>query len=133
MNVLRDLAEERIRVSEAATLMGLGRRQVLRLAKAFRQRGPTARRGRPRHRGGVASAITCSRPDKPEQGRLGRRLRYLGAPRAARTGATLQPRNQERRLPFSPKIVAKNHFSNRRRQALSRPPCGLCYRLPLRC
>jgi len=40
MNVLRDLAEERIRVSEAATLIGLGRRQVLRLAKAFRQRGP---------------------------------------------------------------------------------------------
>ena len=39
MNVLRDLAEERIRVSEAATLIGLGRRQVLRLAKAFRQRG----------------------------------------------------------------------------------------------
>ena len=54
MNVLRDLAEERIRVSEAATLMGLGRRQVLRLAKAFRQRGPTAlasrRRGRPSNR-----------------------------------------------------------------------------------
>ena len=42
MNVLRDLAEERIRVSEAATLIGLGRRQVLRLAKAFRQRGPAA-------------------------------------------------------------------------------------------
>ena len=41
MNVLRYLAEERIRVSDAATLIGLGRRQVLRLAKAFRQRGPT--------------------------------------------------------------------------------------------
>jgi hypothetical protein len=39
MNVLRDLAEERIRVSDAATLIGLGRRQVLRLAKAFRRRG----------------------------------------------------------------------------------------------
>src|SRR3954468_9174006 len=54
MNVLRDLAEERIRVSEAATLMGLGRRQVLRLAKAFRQRGPAAlasrRRGQPSNR-----------------------------------------------------------------------------------
>ena len=46
MNVLLDLAEERIRVSEAATLNGLGRRQVLRLAKAFRQRGnPTTRKG----------------------------------------------------------------------------------------
>ena len=35
MTVLRDLVEDRIRVSEAATLMGLGRRQVFRLAKAF--------------------------------------------------------------------------------------------------
>jgi hypothetical protein len=42
MSVLRDLADNRIRVSEAARLMGLGRRQVLRLAKAYRQRGPAA-------------------------------------------------------------------------------------------
>ena len=42
MSVLRDLAEDRIRVSEAARLMGLGRRQVLRLAKAYRQRGLAA-------------------------------------------------------------------------------------------
>ena len=34
MNLLRDLAEDRVRVSEAATLMGLGRRQVFRLATA---------------------------------------------------------------------------------------------------
>ena len=54
MSVLRDLAEDRIRVSEAATLMGLGRRQVLRLAKAYRQHGPEAlvsrRRGKPSNR-----------------------------------------------------------------------------------
>src|SRR5258708_37355693 len=54
MTVLRDLAEDRIRVSEAATLMGLGRRQVFRLAKAFWQRGPVAlasrRRGKPSNR-----------------------------------------------------------------------------------
>ena len=54
MNVLRDLAEERIRVSEAVALMGLGRRQVFRLGKVFRQRGPTAlvsrRRGKPSNR-----------------------------------------------------------------------------------
>jgi len=54
MNVLRDLAEERIRVSEAAALLRLGRRQVFRLAKAFGQRGPTAlvsrRRGKPSNR-----------------------------------------------------------------------------------
>ena len=78
-----------------------------------------------RHRGGVASAITCSRSDRPEQGRLGRRLRYLGAPRVARTGTTLQPRNQEWRLPFSPKIVtsvtgAKSDFSKRRRHSQPR-------------
>ena len=30
----------RIKVAEAATLMGLGRRQVFRLAKAYGQRGP---------------------------------------------------------------------------------------------
>ncbi|MGC2193346.1 MAG: ISNCY family transposase [Terriglobales bacterium] len=42
MSVLRDLAEDRIRVSEAARLMGLGRRQVFRLAKVYRQRGPAA-------------------------------------------------------------------------------------------
>jgi hypothetical protein len=54
MTVLRDLTEKRIKVSEAATLMGLGRRQVFRLAKAFRQRGPAAlvsrRRGQPSNR-----------------------------------------------------------------------------------
>ena len=55
MNVLRDLAEERFRVSEAATLMGLGRRHVLRLARAFRaKRGAAAlasrRRGKPSNR-----------------------------------------------------------------------------------
>ena len=54
MSVLHDLAEDRIRVSEAATLMGLGRRQVLRLARAYRQHGPEAlvsrRRGKPSNR-----------------------------------------------------------------------------------
>ena len=54
MTVLRDLAEDRIKVSEAATLMGLGRRQIFRLAKAYRQRGPAAlvsrRRGQPSNR-----------------------------------------------------------------------------------
>ena len=35
MNVLLDLAEERIRVSEAVTLMGLGRRQVFRLGEGI--------------------------------------------------------------------------------------------------
>jgi hypothetical protein len=54
MTILGELAEDRIGVSEAATLMGLGRRQVFRLAKAFRHRGPAAlssrRRGQPSNR-----------------------------------------------------------------------------------
>ena len=54
MSVLRDLAEQRIKVSEAAQLMRLGCRQVFRLAKAYRQRGPAAlvsrRRGQPSNR-----------------------------------------------------------------------------------
>jgi hypothetical protein len=42
MSVLQDLAVSRIKVTEAATLMSLGRRQVFRLAKAYAQRGPEA-------------------------------------------------------------------------------------------
>src|SRR6202795_3684361 len=51
MSVLQDLAANRIKATEAATLMNLGRRQVFRLAKAYAQRGPEAlvsrKRGRP--------------------------------------------------------------------------------------
>jgi hypothetical protein len=54
MSVLQDLAASRIKVADAATLMGLGRRQVFRLAKAFARHGPEAlvsrRRGRPSNR-----------------------------------------------------------------------------------
>src|ERR1700723_4510300 len=54
MSVLHDLADGRIRIAEASALMGLGRRQVFRLAKAFGQHGPQAlvsrRRGRPSSR-----------------------------------------------------------------------------------
>lgn len=54
MSVLQDLAADRIKVADAAALMGLGRRQVFRLAKAYGQRGPEAlvsrRRGRPSNR-----------------------------------------------------------------------------------
>src|SRR5713226_9218526 len=42
MSVLQDLADGRIRIAEASTLMGLGRRQVFRLAKAY---GKTAGAG----------------------------------------------------------------------------------------
>ncbi len=39
ISVLQDLAANRIKVTEAATLMSLGRRQVSRSAKAPRRRG----------------------------------------------------------------------------------------------
>ena len=42
VHVLRDMAAERITASEAAQLMRLTRRQVFRLAKAYRERGPVA-------------------------------------------------------------------------------------------
>src|SRR6266849_7806992 len=42
MSVLQDLADGRIRIAEASTLMGLGRRQVFQLAKAY---GKTAGAG----------------------------------------------------------------------------------------
>ncbi|MGA3063244.1 MAG: ISNCY family transposase [Methylocystis sp.] len=52
--VLRDLAEKRLTVSEAAIQLRLCPRQVLRLAKAYRTRGPSAlvsrSRGRPSNR-----------------------------------------------------------------------------------
>ena len=51
MTVLRDLAERRLRVSQAAEQLQLGNRQVLRLAKAFKKHGVVAlvsrRRGQP--------------------------------------------------------------------------------------
>ena len=54
MSVLRDLTAGRIKVTAASTLMGLGRRQVFRLAKAYARHGPEAlvsrRRGRPSNR-----------------------------------------------------------------------------------
>src|SRR4051794_16395775 len=54
MSVLHDLADGRIKIADASTLMGLGRRQVFRLAKAYGEHGPQAlvsrRRGRPSNR-----------------------------------------------------------------------------------
>ena len=50
MSVLQDLAASRIKIAQAATLMGLGRRQVFRLAKAYAERGPEALVSRKRGR-----------------------------------------------------------------------------------
>lgn len=54
VHVLKDLLAERIRPSEAAQLMGVTRRQVFRLLKAYRAGGPVAliskKRGKPSNR-----------------------------------------------------------------------------------
>ena len=59
LDVLRDLSAGRLTVSAAAELMGLERRQVQRLAKAYQAEGPTAliskKRGRPSNRQTPAS------------------------------------------------------------------------------
>src|SRR5712672_1451573 len=57
MSVLQDLAANRIKVTEAATLMSLGRRQVFRLAKAYAQRGPEALVSRRRGRRAIAPTL----------------------------------------------------------------------------
>ena len=62
MHVLRDMAAGRITANEAAQLMRLTRRQVFRLAKAYRERGPSAlvstRRGKPSNRSYPAALRT---------------------------------------------------------------------------
>src|SRR5215211_6037617 len=62
MHVLRDLAAGRMTANEAAQLMWLTRRQVFRLAKAYRERGPSAlvstRRGKPSNRSYPAALRT---------------------------------------------------------------------------
>lgn len=64
LRVMIDLADGRMRVEDAAALMGLQRRQVYRLLDAFRARGPDAliskRRGKPSNRAhGAAFRKTC--------------------------------------------------------------------------
>ena len=59
LEVLRDLTSGRLTASAAAELLGLERRQVQRLAKAYQEQGPTAliskKRGRPSNRQTPAS------------------------------------------------------------------------------
>jgi hypothetical protein len=54
LEVLRDLDQQRLTTEAAAQLLGLERRQVFRLLKAYRIDGPTGliskRRGRPSNR-----------------------------------------------------------------------------------
>src|SRR5271168_2768663 len=54
LRVMIDLADDRLTVDAAATLMGLGRRQIYRLRQAFSANGPAAlasrKRGRPSNR-----------------------------------------------------------------------------------
>ena len=66
MSVLHDLADGRIKVADASTLMGLGRRQVFRLAKAYGEHGPLAlvsrRLGKPQR---ALPATLCSIRGEP--------------------------------------------------------------------
>src|SRR5271156_4227638 len=54
LKILQDVAEHRLKVSEAAALLHLTRRQFFRLQQAFRRNGPeglvSRRRGRPGNR-----------------------------------------------------------------------------------
>ena len=54
LEILRDLGSGRLTTSAAADLLGLERRQVQRLAKAYQEQGATAliskKRGRPSNR-----------------------------------------------------------------------------------
>jgi transposase len=64
LRVMIDLADGRTRVEDAASLMGLQRRQVYRLLDAFRAHGPDAliskRRGKPSNRAhGAVFRQTC--------------------------------------------------------------------------
>lgn len=59
LEVLRDLTSGRLTVTAASELLGLQRRQVLRLSKAYQEQGATAliskKRGRPSNRQTPAS------------------------------------------------------------------------------
>ena len=52
LRVLIDLSDDRLTVEAAGTLLGLGRRQVYRLRRAFAAEGPTALVSRKRGRAG---------------------------------------------------------------------------------
>jgi hypothetical protein len=71
LQVLLDVQAVRLRIEDAAQLMGLGRRQIFRLLKGFREAGPAGliskRRGRPSNSRlpseyrGLAMALVCER------------------------------------------------------------------------
>ncbi len=52
LRVLIDLSDDRLTIEAAGTLLGLGRRQVYRLRRAFAAEGPTALVSRKRGRAG---------------------------------------------------------------------------------
>ena len=62
MSVLHDLADGRIKIADASTLMGLGRRQVFRLAKAYGEHGPQALVSRRRSRPSLAGDAVLIAP-----------------------------------------------------------------------
>ena len=69
LEVLRDLDQKRLTTAAAAQLLGLGRRQVFRLLKAYRTEGPTGlvskRRGRHSNRRKAGAATESGAGDRP--------------------------------------------------------------------
>jgi Winged helix-turn helix len=79
MSVLHDLADGGIKLAEASKLMGLGRRQVFRLAKAYGKHGPKALMSRgAAGRANVATRRLCVRSDWHHQGAVLRLWPYAG-------------------------------------------------------
>jgi Winged helix-turn helix len=74
LRVMIDLADDRLTVDAAATLMGLGRRQIYRLRRAFSADGPAGltsrKRGRPSNRKrGETFRATVSGARRPRHAR----------------------------------------------------------------
>jgi hypothetical protein len=91
LRVMIDLADDRLTVDAAATLIGLGRRQIYRLRRAFSADGPAGlasrKRGRPsnRKRGETFRAMVLSCWGRTLDQDNRRRLATLsGSARAAR-------------------------------------------------
>jgi len=57
LRVMIDLADDRLTVDAVATLMGLGRRQIYRLRRAFSADGPAGLASRKRGRRGLVLAV----------------------------------------------------------------------------
>src|SRR5258705_2530487 len=145
MSVLHDLADGRIRIAEASTLMGLGRRQVFPLTKAYGEHGPqvlvSRRRGRPSNRcyptalgSGAADfwlfpAGTIWRPGRNDPWSSGR---FLGSRRTGRDstrwgdGTFVSSARRARPCAIDPSLATDSDLRSRMATA-EQHPSGLGY------